>query len=148
MGVSASIGGLALGLFLAGAALAAEPVGTVKIVRGAAEVLRAASVLPAEVNQRLFEGDRLRTGANGAIGVVLADDTRLSLGPESELLLDRFLFAPAAGRLGMALRLVRGMASYISGKIEQLAPEAVRFETPVGTVGIRGTRFVARVEDR
>ncbi len=147
MGLSIWVRSLLLGVALASAA-AAEPVGTVKIAQGTAEISRGQASLPAQLNQRVFEGDRLRTGADGRLGVILSDDTRLTLGPESELRVDRFLFAPAEGRLEMVLRLVRGMASYISGKIERLAPEAVRFETPVGTVGIRGTRFVAQVEDR
>jgi hypothetical protein len=148
MGISLWFRSLALGLALASAASAAEPVGTVKVVRGAGEILRGGEVLSARVNLRLQEGDRLRTGPDGSLGVMLSDDSRLSLGPETELVVDRFLFAPAEGLFGKVLRLLRGTASYVSGKIDRLSPESVRFETPVGTVGVRGTRFLARAEGR
>ena len=42
--------------------------------------------------------------------------------------------------------MARGVAAYVSGKIAQLAPDAVRLETPVAIVGVRGTRFVAKVQ--
>ncbi len=88
----------------------------------------------------------LRTGADGRLGVVLRDDTRVSLGPETEIRIDRFLFAPAQGQLALVLKMVRGVAAYVSGKIAKLSPDAVRVETPVAIVGVRGTRFAAKVE--
>ena len=42
------------------------------------------------------------------LGLTLKDDTRLSLGPSSEIRLDRFAYAPAEGRLGFVLNVVRG----------------------------------------
>ena len=122
------------------------PVGVVKVVKGEALVQRAGQSLPARDGMRLAEGDLLRTGPDGRLGVLLRDDTRLSLGPDSEIRIDRFAFAPAQGNLALVLRMLRGAATYVSGKIAKLSPEAVRVETPVGIVGIRGTQFAARIE--
>jgi hypothetical protein len=36
--------------------------------------------------------------------------------------------------------------AYLSGIIAKLSPESVRFETPVGNVGIRGTKFAIKVD--
>ena len=122
------------------------PVGVVKVVKGQALVQRAGQSLPARDGMGLAEGDLLRTGPDGRLGVLLRDDTRLSLGPDSEIRIDRFAFAPAQGNLALVLRMLRGAATYVSGKIAKLSPEAVRVETPVGIVGIRGTQFAARIE--
>ena len=122
------------------------PIGVVKVVKGEALVQRAGQSLPARDGMGLAEGDLLRTGPDGRLGVLLRDDTRLSLGPDSEIRIDRFAFAPAQGNLALVLRMLRGAATYVSGKIAQLSPEAVRVETPVGIVGIRGTQFAARIE--
>jgi len=122
------------------------PVGVVKVVKGEALVQRAGQSLPARDGMRLAEGDLLRTGPDGRLGVLLRDDTRLSLGPDSEIRIDRFAFAPAQGNLALVLRMLRGAATYVSGKLAKLSPEAVRVETPVGIVGIRGTQFAARIE--
>ena len=122
------------------------PIGVVKVVKGEALVQRAGQSLPARDGMGLAEGDLLRTGPDGRLGVLLRDDTRLSLGPDSEIRIDRFAFAPAQGNLALVLRMLRGAATYVSGKIAKLSPEAVRVETPVGIVGIRGTQFAARIE--
>jgi hypothetical protein len=94
----------------------------------------------------LVRGDVLTTGSNGAMGVVLRDDTILSLGPSSQTSIERFAFDPAEGKLGMVLRVSRGVIEYLSGRISKLSPGSVHIETPVATLGIRGTHLVARIE--
>ena len=54
----------------------------------------------------VFETDALRTGADGTVGVTLKDDTRLSLGPNSEVRLERYVYAPGEGGFGMVLKFV------------------------------------------
>jgi hypothetical protein len=142
----ASIGLLLVLVTATGLARAEPPVGVVKVVQGEAFVERAGQSIPARDGMGLAEGEVLRTGADGRLGVLLRDDTRLSLGPGGEIRIDRFAFAPAQGNLALVLRLVRGAATYVSGKIAKLAPEAVRIETPVGIVGVRGTQLAARIE--
>jgi hypothetical protein len=147
MGVSRI--GLVAALVLLGAPRlvpAGPPVGVVKVVRGEAVVQRGDQMLPATPGLGLAEGDVLRTGSDGGLGVLLRDDTRISLGSRSEVRLDRFAFAPAQGSFALVLRLARGVLSYVSGRIAKLAPDAVRVETPVGMVGVRGTHFAARIE--
>jgi hypothetical protein len=135
-----------LGIPIAARAAEERPVGTVKVAQGAAFVDRAGRELPARAGLVLLEMDVLRTGPDGRLGVILRDDTRLSLGPASDLRIERFTFQPAQGHLALILRMVRGMVVYGSGKIAALAPESVRFETPVGVVGVRGTTFAARID--
>jgi hypothetical protein len=133
--------------FLVGTAEATSAtVGLVKIAEGTAVVQRGDKTLPATAGVALMEGDVLRTGADGRLGVVLRDDTRVSLGPETEIRIDRFLFAPAQGQLALVLKMTRGVAAYVSGRIAKLSPDAVRVETPVAIVGVRGTRFAAKLE--
>lgn len=124
----------------------AEPTaaGRIKIASGAVFIVRAGATIPAQAGQSVFEADTLRTGPDGRLGITLKDDTRLSLGPSSEIRLDRFAYAPAEGRLGVVLNVVRGVAAYVSGRIAKLAPDAVRLETPAAIVGVRGTTMVIR----
>jgi hypothetical protein len=121
--------------------------GRIKVASGAAFIVRQGAAIPAQVGEVVFEADALRTGADGSIGITLQDDTRLSLGPNSEVRLERFTYAPAAGGLGMVLKFVRGVAEYVSGKIAKLAPDAVRLETPAAIVGVRGTTIIIRVQE-
>ena len=122
-------------------------VGRVKTVEGTASIVRGQGSLPAVVNERVLQGDTLTTGPNGSLGVILKDDTSLSLGPNSVVVVDQFQFAPAEGKLSLVTRMVRGTAVYISGIIAKLSPQSVRFETPNATIGIRGTRFLVKVDE-
>jgi hypothetical protein len=122
----------------------AAAAGKIKIASGAAFIVRGGQTIPAQAGQPVFEADTLKTGADGRLGLTMKDDTRLSLGPSSEIRLDRFAYAPAEGRLGFVLSVVRGVAAYVSGRIAKLAPDAVRLETPAAIVGVRGTSLVLR----
>jgi hypothetical protein len=123
-----------------------SPVGRIKVASGSALIVRVGSQLPAKVGDALFEADALRTGADGRLGVTLKDETRISIAPNSEVRIDKFLYAPSQGHLAFTLRIVRGITAYVSGRIARLAPDAVRLETPAAIVGVRGTRLVIRVE--
>jgi len=124
-----------------------DPAGSVKNVSGEAAVLRAGSApLALKPGDRVFEKDVLTTGKGASLGLVLRDNTTLGLGPDSRLVLERFLFAPASGALAQALRLSRGSMAAVSGEIVKLNPEVARVDTPLYTIGIRGTHFLLNVE--
>jgi hypothetical protein len=137
---------LALLLAAEGVPLAQQPAaGRIKVATGSAFIVRQGQTMPAQVGQLVLEADGLRTAGDGRIGITLNDDTRLSLGPNSEIRLDRFLYAPAEGRLGFVLRVVSGIVAYVSGRIAKLSPDSIRLETPSSVVGVRGTRLAISV---
>jgi hypothetical protein len=120
--------------------------GRIKVSTGAAFVVRDGAQIPAQVGQIVYEADGLRTGGDGKVGITLNDDTRLSLGPNSELKLERFTYAPAESGFGLVLRFVRGVSTYVSGRIAKLAPDSVRLETPAAIIGVRGTTLAISVQ--
>ena len=119
--------------------------GKIKVSAGSAFIVRDGKEIPAQAGQVVYEADGLRTGDNGKIGITLSDDTRLSLGANSELKLERFTYAPADSTFGLALKFVRGAATYVSGRIAKLAPDSIRLETPAAIVGVRGTTLAISV---
>ena len=127
------------------ASAAPGPAGQIKVASGAVFIVRGHTVLPAAVGERVFEADKVRTGSDGRLGITLKDDTRFSLGPNSEVHLSRFAYEPSEGRLALALNVVRGLAAYVSGRIARLSPDAVRLETPGAIVGVRGTTVAMSV---
>ncbi|MGE5247286.1 MAG: FecR domain-containing protein [Verrucomicrobiota bacterium] len=100
---------------------------------------------PASPGTKVRAGDTLVTGHASSLGIILRDDSTLSLGEDTTLVLRDFDFSPAEAKLGILVRISRGTMAYLSGLIGKLAPEAARFETPVATIGIRGTRFAVKV---
>ncbi len=125
-----------------------EPVGYVKTVVGDAWVSNAGQSVKAEPGTPVLLGSGLRTAVGAAMGVTFKDDTVMSFGPNTELTVDEYLYAPAQGQLKLSTRLIRGTLNYISGVIAKLRPEAVSVKTPTGIIGVRGTQFVALVEDQ
>jgi hypothetical protein len=121
-------------------------VATVQKVNGMATVVRQGQTMSAKIGLEIYQNDTLRTGPDGSLGVVFRDDTLLSMGPESVLVIDEFVFAPKQGKFSIVIRMLKGTAAYLSGLISKLAPESAHFKTPTASIGIRGTKFVARVE--
>ncbi|MDH3402453.1 MAG: FecR domain-containing protein [Acidobacteriota bacterium] len=133
--------------FLATVAGAAEtPIGSVKEVSGAAFIHSGGARRAAALAGPVFRDDTLETGANGALGVLFVDDSRLSLGPDTSLTIDEYVFTPAAKKGSFVSRLGRGTLLYVSGLIAKLSPQSAAIETPVGTVGIRGTKLLVVLE--
>ena len=130
----------------AGALFAAEPVGYVKTLSGVARIASPGQPeRPAQVGSALSLGDTLHTGADGALGLTLKDDTRMSIGPDTTLTLDEFVFEPARGELKQSAKLGKGTLQFVSGQIARLRPDAVSVGTPTGTIGVRGTHFALKV---
>lgn len=118
-------------------------VGSVKTLTGNPVVIRGQQTLPATFGMHLLEKDHLRTDAQSRVGFILRDGARVSLGPDSELAVEKFVFEPGKGKLELLLRMIRGVAAFVSGKITKLSPESAVVETPVGMIGLRGTKFAA-----
>jgi hypothetical protein len=102
--------------------------------------------MAARDGMHLLVDDVLETSADGRLGAILQDGTRIGLGPNTELKIDSFVYEPADQKFGLLLRLARGVVAYISGRIAKLAPRAVTIETPVGVIGLRGTHLAVSIE--
>jgi len=129
------------------AAASQDTIGIVRNLVGEATVTRGGEVIPAAVGTKLLVGDTLMTASNGSMGIILRDNSTLSIGPGSSLVIRNFVFSPAEGQLDLLVRLSRGTMAYLSGLIGKLAPESARFETPVASIGIRGTRFAVKLDE-
>lgn len=139
---------LTFALLLASTAAMAQSdvIGYVKTVQGEASVLSSGQALKAEPGTALKSTDVLKTGKQSSMGVTLKDNTRLSIGADTECALEEYLYDPAKDQLKLQLNLSRGTLNYVSGVIAKLKPNAVTIQTPTGNIGVRGTQFVAKVE--
>ena len=137
----------ATGVLLGTMASAAEPIiGYVKTTRGNAFIESADGSSRARPGSAVRKADTLRTADGGSIGVTLRDNSRISLGSESTLELTGFTFEPAREEYSFLARMARGTLLYVSGLIAKLKPESAQVRTASATIGIRGTRFLLKVE--
>jgi hypothetical protein len=93
----------------------------------------------------LREGDRLTTSEGASAIIKLQDGTRMTVRPNSELVLQQYQFREAAPDNSMLMQLVRGGFRAVTGLISKNAPNAARIQTSTATIGIRGTDFDARL---
>jgi hypothetical protein len=80
--------------------------------------------------------DRVRTGDAGAAQLLFIDETSLSIGPRSDVTLDRFVYNPDRGTGSVVLSATRGAFRFVSGSQN---PVNYTLKTPAATIGVRGT---------
>lgn len=122
-------------------------IGYVKTVKGDAMVINGSQQTKAEVGTPVVTGSKLKTGANSSMGVTFKDNTVMSFGPNTELTVDEYLYSPNKGKLKLGATMAKGTLAYLSGAIAKIKPDAVTVKTPTGTIGVRGTHFVVKVEE-
>jgi hypothetical protein len=148
--VAGLVAGIMMALLAAAspAALAQDGlIGFVKTVTNQAMLVVDGQSIRATAGMPLQAGFVVKTGPDGSMGVTLRDDTLMSFGPNTEFVVDEYLYAPGKGELKLSARIVKGTLQYVSGIIAKLKPEAVTFRTPTGVIGVRGTEFLLLVED-
>lgn len=124
----------------------ADHVGIVKSMAGEVVIVRGDRTIKVEPDMKLREGDIVQTGPNGKAGLILEDDTVISMGFKSRVAIKSFMFQPNDKKLSFIARIFQGTASFLSGQIAKLAPNQVHIETPNATVGIRGTHVLIQVD--
>ena len=125
----------------------AADIGQVKVAKGQVAIERGGQAMPAPVGARVEASDVVRTGADGSVGITLADDSLLSIGPDSVLALDRYAFDPTTNRGRFDASLNKGTLAVISGRIAKQSPDAMTVRTPAAILGVRGTEFVVSADD-
>lgn len=127
-----------------GAAEAA--IGQIKSASGEVTILRGGVSQKAAAGDRVFQADVLATGPDGSVGITFADNSMMSLGPDSRLSLDQFVFDTTTHEGVFDSSLSRGTLAVKSGQIVKQTPEAMKVRTPGALLGVRGTEFVVRAD--
>jgi hypothetical protein len=122
-------------------------VAQIKTVAGQAEIVRSGVRTVARVGDLLYEKDTIETGPDGSIGMTFIDNTVMSSGPDSQIVLEDYKFNSSNFKGSMLADMNRGTVSMISGDIARSSPGAMKVKTPTAILGVRGTRFVIEVKD-
>ena len=115
-------------------------VGEVKIIRtdGQAQIL--------EAGDPVFEGDQILTETGASVKLVFLDNTLFSLGEDAQMTLDKMLYNAEEESGEVVLSMLKGMFLFVSGKIAKTDPTDMVLNTPVATIGIRGTIVTGRID--
>jgi hypothetical protein len=137
---------LVLVMLMLVASLSAKEVAFVKEVSGSVTAKDEKGSMLVTKGQWLSEKMILSTQNESSVTLIFKDNSLVSLGSNSILVLEKYLFEPALKEYEFKLSLQAGTASFESGKIGELSPESFSFQTPEATVGIRGTKFIVKVQ--
>lgn len=121
-------------------------IGTIKTLQGKVSIQVGSSTFVAQVNDKLYEGYLIATQDHSNIGLVFIDGTQLSIGPSSQVIINRYLFSPKQKQYSFDVMIEKGSAIYSSGKLGELSPDSIKVQTPEATIGVRGTKFLVEVE--
>ena len=84
----------------------------------------------------IYRNASLSTSDKGALEVTFKDQSKLSMGPNSELTVDQFVYSGTSSGDQQILKYGKGAFRFVSGAVPK---DKVKIQTPTATIGIRGT---------
>ncbi|WP_371398064.1 hypothetical protein [Fretibacter rubidus] len=83
--------------------------------------------------------DAVNTARSSTLQITLKDRTTFTVGPDCDLVIDTFVYDPAKADNTLSATVTKGMFRFMSGAISKSNPDAVTINSPVASLGIRGT---------
>ena len=124
-----------------------DAIGQIKTLDGDVAIIREHVKSPAKAGDLLEKADTLMTGTDGRVGITFIDNSRFSLGPNSQIALEKFTFNPTTQEGEFLTRIERGTLAVISGHIAHSAQDAMKVQTRTTILGVRGTHFLVQVQE-
>ena len=93
----------------------------------------------------LFQNEHIQTDGEGVTQILFNDGSNLTVGPNSDLFIDRFVYDPDTSTGELAAKLGRGVLRFVGGQISKRGSAAVT--TPVAVIGVRGGIAVLEHDD-
>ena len=137
--------------------LESSPIGKVVTTSGSVTVEHASAVvvqanLPAasgvgqtKLGDLVYKGDVVQTGADGKVGITFTDGTAFNLSSNARMVLDEFVYDPNGKSNSTLFSLTKGTFTFVAGKVAKTGD--MKIETPVATMGIRGTTPHVEISD-
>ena len=91
---------------------------------------------------KIYFGDTIIVKEKSNAQVLLLDETVLTLGEDSEVVMDEFIYDPVSKDGKIVSNIVSGTVKIITGEISKKDPDNLEIKMPTGTLGARGTEFV------
>ncbi len=122
-------------------------VGVAAAVHGRVEVAKPGEVgRVVQSGEPVHLGDEIKTDAQGTLQIMLLDETIFTIGPNSSMVIDTFVYDPATDAGKVTAHITQGLFRFVTGKIAKKNPEQMKVHLPSGTIGIRGTMVAGRVD--
>jgi FecR protein len=104
-----------------------------------------AATRPLAIGQQVVHNEHIVTDAGGQVQILFLDESAMTIGPNSDLTIDEFVYDPKTGTGRLAMNATRGVMRFVGGKLSK-NENAVSMQTPAATIGIRGGIFVMNLQ--
>jgi hypothetical protein len=98
-----------------------------------------------KVGTNVFSSEDIRTGADDRAHLLFNDGTAMTIGPSSQIKIDKYVYDPDKGTGDIGVTVAKGAFRLVGGKITKTSEAVVN--TPTGTLGIRGGITVVDAEN-
>ncbi len=127
---------------------APEPIGSIIFLRGKASATGVdKAVRPLKLKSTVFANDRVVTAADSRLQIMCLDDSVISLGANSEMTIDEYVYDPKQKEGKCVMDLIKGLFRVVTGKITEMNPERFKTKTKLATIGIRGCELGFKIEE-
>jgi len=124
-----------------------KSVGKVTSLQGQALAVSESGSRELSQDSQLFQGEKVVTRENGQVEIQFLDDTTLSLGKNSEVTIDAYVYDPENGsNSNLLLEMGKGVFRTVTGEIAKQNPDNFNLKSPLALIGIRGTTVVGEVD--
>jgi hypothetical protein len=145
-------GAVAVSLTAGSANAAGERAGVAGAVRGAVKqvAFNAASSVGRNVASKdpINLGDRIITGNQSGLQVLLLDQTVFTIGPNASMVIDKFVYDPSKAGGSVGVTISKGVFRFVSGKVARTNPDGFKLKLKVATLSVRGTTGVGIAGDK
>jgi len=127
------------------------PVGKIREAQGKGFIMHAdrQAVYQAAPGLAVYEGDTLETRKDGRITLTLNDESVLTLGPATDMVLNQSVFDPGASNRSVLVNLLAGKARFFVKKFSALKNSTFKVRTATSVAAVRGSDFIiAQVGDK
>jgi len=122
--------------------------GSVTIEHTSAVVLQAnltAGPAQTKIGDAVYQGDVVQTAADGKLSITFTDGTAFNLSSNARMVLNEFVYDPNSRSNSTFISLTKGTFTFVAGKVAKTGD--MKVETPVATMGIRGTTPHVEISD-
>ena len=119
-------------------------IGKVTTAEGKFTIQRGDQTIELEAGDFIYLDDVINAGGT-SVGIAFADQTTMSVDPNSTMVIDDFVYDPENPTVGsMNANVLEGNFSFVSGQIAKVGADAMKVTTPVLTIGVRGTQVAGK----
>ena len=132
-----------------------KPIGKVVTAAGSVTIEHASAVIvqanvsgqaeQTKIGDLVYLGDVVQTGADGKVGINFADGTSFNLSSKARMAVTEFVYDPNGKSNSTLFNLTSGTFTFVAGNVAKTGD--MKIDTPVATMGIRGTTPHVEVSD-